>query len=202
MTDEYHIRRAGDVLHAERLPRSVLDRIRSQQPEIFAAQYQQAPVPPGGLMIKREWVRRYDEPPARTSSSQVIQSWDTASKTGGESDWSVCTTWLYHENKYYLIDVLRGRFDFPTLRERAIAYARAHKADKILIEDTGVGTALVAELASGRALGHRDQAGTRQADPHVDPIREIREWPGVFPQPSAMARGPGGRAVRFSDGTP
>jgi hypothetical protein len=97
--DQYHLRRAGDLLHAERLPRSLLDSIRSQQPEIFAAQYQQAPVPPGGLMIKREWVRRYDEPPVRTSSSQVIQSWDTATKAGGENDWSVCTTWLYHDKK-------------------------------------------------------------------------------------------------------
>jgi predicted phage terminase large subunit-like protein len=145
--DQYHLRRAGDLLHAERLPRSLLDSIRSQQPEIFAAQYQQAPVPPGGLMIKREWVRRYDEPPVRTSSSQVIQSWDTATKAGGENDWSVCTTWLYHDKKYYLIDVQRGRFDFPTLRERASVYARAHKVNKILIEDAGVGAALVAELA-------------------------------------------------------
>jgi predicted phage terminase large subunit-like protein len=133
--------------HAERLPRSVLDPIRSQQAAIFAAQYQQAPVPPGGLMIKREWVRRCDEPPARTSSSQIVQSWDTASTTGSESDFSACTTWLIRENDYYLIDVLRGRFDFATLRERAIAYARAHKVNKVLIEATELGRALVTELA-------------------------------------------------------
>jgi hypothetical protein len=43
---------------------------------------------------------------------------------------------------------LRGRFDFPTLRERAIAYARAHKVNKVLIEVTELGRALVTELAS------------------------------------------------------
>ena len=48
--------------------------------------------------------------------------------------------------RIYLIDLLRGRFDYPTLKARAISYAGAHKADKILIEDTGVGTALVTEL--------------------------------------------------------
>jgi predicted phage terminase large subunit-like protein len=145
--EEYHIRRVGDLLHAEREPRSVLDSLRSQLgPDTFAAQYQQAPVPPGGMMIKREWIRRYDEPPDRTSSSQVIQSWDTASKAGEQNDWSVCTVWLCHEKKYYLIDVLRDRFDYPTMRARASAFARTHKANKVLIEDAGVGTALVAEL--------------------------------------------------------
>ena len=76
----------------------------------------------------------------------MIQSWDTASKEGGQNDWSVCTTWLVHEKKFYLVDVLRGRFDYPTLRSRAIAHAEAHKPHKIIIEDAGVGTALVAEL--------------------------------------------------------
>ena len=42
--------------------------------------------------------------------------------------------------------MLRGRFDYPTLKARAIAHAGTHKPNTILIEDTGVGTALVAEL--------------------------------------------------------
>ena len=113
---QIHFRRAGDVLHPEREPREVLELLRAQLgAEIFAAQYQQQPVPPGGAMIKRAWVRRYDQLP---KSGQVIQSWDVANKQGEENDYSVCTTWLVHENKYYLIDVLRGRFDFPTLRTK------------------------------------------------------------------------------------
>jgi predicted phage terminase large subunit-like protein len=145
--DSYHVRRAGDLLHAEREPTSVLDSLRSQLgSDTFAAQYQQEPVPPGGAMIKRAWVRRYDQLPTFDSSSQVIQSWDTASKEGGENDFSVCTTWLIQANKYYLIDVMRGRFDYPTLRARAAAHARTHRANRVLIEDTGVGTALIVEL--------------------------------------------------------
>ena len=65
---------------------------------------------------------------------------------GGQNDWSVCTTWLRHGNKYYLLDVLRGRFDYPTLKAQAILHARLHMPGKILIEDTGVGTALLTEL--------------------------------------------------------
>jgi predicted phage terminase large subunit-like protein len=144
---EYHTRHVGDVLHAAREPRSVLDQILSDiGSDTFAAQFQQSPVPPGGVMIKREWIRPYDCLPARSSSSPLIQSWDVASTTGNESDFSVCTTWLVHDKIYYLINVLRGRFDYPTLKAQAITIAGPYTPDKILIEDMGVGTALLAEL--------------------------------------------------------
>ena len=44
------------------------------------------------------------------------------------------------------MDVLRGRFDYPTLRARVLSHAAMYRPNKILIEDTGVGTALLAEL--------------------------------------------------------
>ena len=42
--------------------------------------------------------------------------------------------------------VLRGRFDYPTLKAQAIAHAGAYKPHTILVENAGVGTALIAEL--------------------------------------------------------
>ena len=141
-----HFRRAGDVLHPEREPREVLESLRAQLgPEIYAAQYQQQPVPPGGGMIKRAWLRYYEQLP---KSGVIIQSWDVANKQGEENDYTVCTTWLVHENRYYLIDVLRGRFDFPTLRTLVTEQAQLHKATRVLIEDAGFGTALIQELKS------------------------------------------------------
>jgi predicted phage terminase large subunit-like protein len=143
----YHFRKEGDLLHPEREPMSVLNSIRAQLgSDVFAAQYQQNPVPSGGNMVKRHWVRRYDDVPNRTPPTHVLQSWDTASKEGGQNDWSVCTTWYVVDGKFYLVDVLRGRFDYPTLKARAIAHAQLHRPTKILIEDTGVGTALVPEI--------------------------------------------------------
>jgi predicted phage terminase large subunit-like protein len=140
---QFHYRRAGDVLHPERVSRDDLEKLRAQLgAEIFAAQHQQQPVPPGGAMIKRAWLRRYDQLP---KSGQIIQSWDVANKQGEENDYSVCTTWLVHDNRY-LIDVLRGRFDFPTLRRKVSEQAKLHKASQVLIEDAGFGTALIQEL--------------------------------------------------------
>ena len=144
---EYYARRADEVLHPEREPKSVLDNLKMELgSENFAAQYQQRPIPPTGAMIKREWVKRYDRLPIRNASSYVLQSWDTAIKAGAEHSFSACTTWLVHEGGYYLVDSLRGRFDFPTLKARAIAHAQKHRPNKILIEDAAVGQALADEL--------------------------------------------------------
>jgi predicted phage terminase large subunit-like protein len=97
-------------------------------------------------MIKRAWIRRYVREPQRTPLSRIVQSWDTAAKAGAENDWSVCSTWHIENNVYSLIDVVRGRYDFPTLRAQALALAGRHQPTSILIEDVGAGTALIQEL--------------------------------------------------------
>ena len=148
----FHRRRAGEALHPGREPIEALEKHRRESiPEYFAAQYQQTPVPPGGAMIKKEWFRYYDRLPERTYKAKVIQSWDTAAKAGVQNDYSVCTTWLLVDGHYYLMDLIRGRFEYPQLRGTAIAQAQRHKPHVILIEDTSSGTALAQEL---RKAGH------------------------------------------------
>jgi hypothetical protein len=149
--DKFYHFRAGDLLQPDRMPRAELEDRRALDPETFAAHYQQQPLPPGGLIIQRSWLRFYDVLPPRNASSVLLQSWDTANKISGANDWSVCTTWLIQEGNYYLIDVLRERLDYPSLRERAIAHARAYRADKIVVEETGIGAGLIQELQKASA---------------------------------------------------
>jgi predicted phage terminase large subunit-like protein len=147
-----HTRAPDEVLWPRREPHNVLDKYRGLLgSEIFAAQYLQEPMPPGGAMIKRAWICRYSTPPARKDYPRIFQSWDTASKGGPDNDWSVCTTWQLHEKQYYLLHVERRRFDYPELKKRAIALADQYRPMHIFIEDTGTGTALIQELkAAGR----------------------------------------------------
>ena len=143
----YHQRQEGEPLNPKVEDTSDLDAVRLQVgSDIFAAQYLQRPVPPEGAMIKKGWVNRYDQLPIRNASSYVSQSWDTAVKSGGEHDFSVCVTTLVQDHNYYVIDVLRERIDYPTLRERAKSLAQKYSPNQILIEDSGVGSALVTEL--------------------------------------------------------
>ena len=144
--NSFYSRSEGEVLHKSREPIEILESLKGELGSYtFAAQYQQRPIPPGGGSIKATWIRRYATLP-EGDSTQVILSLDTASKDGCENDWSVCTAWLLQEEKYYLIDVMRIRADYPTLKERINSFTKVHKPTKILIEDCGVGTALIAEL--------------------------------------------------------
>ena len=103
-------------------------------------------------MIKRAWLRYYDKLSERTYRTKIIQSWDTAAKDGAQNDWSVCTTWLLHDKNYYLLDLVRGRFDYPTLRRTALALAERYDPHTILIEDASTGIALAQEL---KQIQHR-----------------------------------------------
>jgi predicted phage terminase large subunit-like protein len=145
---QFYDRIAGEALHPEYESLKTLQRLREQMgADLFNAQYQQAPVPPGGAMIKREWLRYYDKLPERTYRSKIIQSWDTAAKDGAQNDWSVCTTWFLHDKSYYLLDLVRGRFNYPTLLKTALALAQRFDPRTILIEDASTGIALAQELS-------------------------------------------------------
>ncbi len=141
-------RRAGEALHQNYESLETLKKLRDEMgSEPFNAQYQQAPVPTGGAMIHRRWLRYYDTAPECKYPNKVIQSWDCAGKDGAQNSWSVCTTWLIVEKRdYYLLDVTRGRYEYPKLRQTALALAERFEPTAILIEDTSAGIALAQEL--------------------------------------------------------
>jgi predicted phage terminase large subunit-like protein len=145
--NEFHLRRAGEALHPQLESLASLLQLQSQiGSDVFAAQYQQCPVPPGGAMIRREWLRYFDVLPEQTYRTKIIQSWDTAAKDGAQNDWSVCTTWIVVDDHYYLIDLVRGRYDYPRLKAIAIELAKKYRPRHVLIEDASTGTALAQEL--------------------------------------------------------
>jgi predicted phage terminase large subunit-like protein len=147
-------RKAGEVPEPKRESKATLDGIRRTIGEYnFASQYQQTPVPVGGAIVKTEWLRYYSPSELPTGFTCVLQSWDTANKSGELNDFSVCTTWGAIRQRYYLLNVFRRRLDFPEL-ERAVAeHARQHKASKILIEDKASGTQLIQSLKAQGVWG-------------------------------------------------
>jgi predicted phage terminase large subunit-like protein len=149
-----HSRKSGDALSPEREPLYVLDALKLQLgSDAFSAQYQQMPVPPGGAMIKRHWIVRYKELPPVSERVLVMQSWDTANKGGPQNDWSVCTTWVVaRKMRWYLVDVWRGRVDYPGLKSTVESHAKQWNARRVLVEDAGSGTMLIQELR-GRVSG-------------------------------------------------
>jgi predicted phage terminase large subunit-like protein len=140
-------RETGDVLHPERESAATLTHIRETIGEYnFSAQYQQNPTPVGGAIVKTTWLQYYgpDQYPERFS--QTLQSWDTANKATELSDYSVCTTWGVHQNRYYLLDVFRQRLNYPDLKRHVQELANHHRPNKILVEDKASGTQLIQDL--------------------------------------------------------
>lgn len=143
--DHVYLRHAGEVLHEEREPRDILEQMRRSQGSLtFSAQYQQAPVPPEGNIVKREWLRFYQQVPAKFDL--IIASWDTASTLSESSDYSVGTVWGAKGLDFYLLDRVRGRFEVPELRREVLGLSQRWKADQTIIEDTDIGRAITQDL--------------------------------------------------------
>jgi predicted phage terminase large subunit-like protein len=145
--DRFYQRREGCVLHPERQSLKNLEILRGEDPYVFAAQYQQTPVPIQGNYVKKDWFRYYDEPP---TSGLVVQSWDTATKTGVGNDYSVGITARYHNKRYYILDVFRERVDFVGLRAALSARCQTYRPDRLLIEDAASGQQLIQILRRDR----------------------------------------------------
>jgi len=168
-------RKIGDVLHPERESLETLMQIRDNIGEYpFTGQYQQAPVPLGGGLIKNEWIHSYEPHELPSSFELLVQSWDTASKTNQFSDYSVCVTLGLKNKMIYVLDLWRGRVDFPALKTQAIVKAHQFKPHHILVEDASSGIQLVQELK------HQQIYSVKPIRPEKDKITRIFAQTAVF----------------------
>lgn len=145
-----HFRTMGELLDPVRLPLNYLIAREKQMGSIaYQAQYEQSPVPAEGNTIKRDWLCHYRSPPP-VDTGRIVQSLDTAQKTDPAHDFSVLTTWLWVGDKYYLLDVRRGKFVYPDLKAMVIAQYDRYRPERILIENAGCGISLVQDLKRDR----------------------------------------------------
>lgn len=173
---EFDYRRPlGECLHPQREDAAMLARVKHEMGSYaFAAQYQQQPLTVTGGMVKPEWLGRYaqwsefrvqnseeDSQPSKARREaggygglppSIIQSWDTAIKTGANNDPSVCITFAQGEGQHYVLDVLRERLEYPQLRRKMIELAEKWKPQAILVEDKASGQSLLQDLRQNTPL--------------------------------------------------
>lgn len=141
---------SGQALWPERYSLEALESIRTTIGSAsFASLYQGAPEIEGGNIVRREWWQYYRE---RPQCPRIVHSWDTAYKGGAGDDWSVCTVWGEADTGYYLIDLWRGRVEFPELKRQAVALNDRDRPAAILVEDAASGQSLIQELRRGTSL--------------------------------------------------
>jgi len=140
-------RKEGEILHPALLPASSLETLRQTMTEYnFAAQYQQDPQPPSGLIVRRDWLTFYAETEKPERFDQIVQSWDTATKATELAHYSACTTWGVKGPYMYLLDVFRRKMEFPELKRMVRELASLWEADIVLVEDKSSGTQVIQEL--------------------------------------------------------
>jgi predicted phage terminase large subunit-like protein len=141
------VRPCGAALQEAREGVALLGQIRRTIGEYnFAGQYQQAPAPLGGGLVKPAWFARYRADALPPKFERIVQSWDTANKATELADFSVCTRWGISGRHLYLLDVVRERFDYPELKRRVKDEHDRWRPDVVLIEDRASGTQLIQEL--------------------------------------------------------
>ena len=134
----------GEILHENREGIEEINRAKQELGSYaFAAQYLQNPVILKGGMVEIDWFKRYDNAPQNT---KIMQSWDTAIKTGNNNDVSVCTIWTESENGYYLIDVFAKKMEYPELKRCVVSLAEKWLAEVVIIEDKASGQSLIQDL--------------------------------------------------------
>ena len=129
-----------------------LDKVKATLPvKKWNAQFMQAPTSEEGALIKREWWRQYNDeyiPPLQ----HVIQSYDTAFLKKESADFSAITTWgMFYPNQdsplnLILLDAIKGRYEFPELRRRALQQYKYWQPETVIIEAKASGLPLTYEL--------------------------------------------------------
>jgi len=142
-----HIREKGDLLHPAHEPAEVLRELKkSMGSMLFSAQYQQAPEPPGGKIIKRKMLKYYSAVEQRPTDRLVL-SWDIALSEKEEADYSACVVLLNRGDSYFVFDVIRGKFPFNKLVDKIIEVKERYgKAASLVIEDSGISYGLIQAL--------------------------------------------------------
>jgi predicted phage terminase large subunit-like protein len=143
-----HVRKPGDILDPTREPREVLEQAKRDLGSTnFEAQYQQQPVPEDGGLFDWAWFQTFAVAPRPTAGDILVISWDTAMKDKEVNDYSVGIVALIKPNRWiYILDVIRVRLNFASLRTRIIDEAQKWPNAMTLIEDAGSGTILLSDL--------------------------------------------------------
>jgi predicted phage terminase large subunit-like protein len=141
---------SGESFWPEQFPIEDLKRKEVSSPYVYAGQYLQRPAPIGGGIFKDEWWQYYSaEPDFKWRGIYA----DTAMKTKEQNDYSVFQCWgVTANNKIYLIDMIRGKWEAPELLAQGRAFYNKHRQDNngtlrhMKVEDKASGTGLIQTL--------------------------------------------------------
>jgi predicted phage terminase large subunit-like protein len=162
-------RATGEALWPSRHSREKALALKRNSERTFAAMIQQRPSPAEGDIIRKEWIRIYEE---RPRFEKVVQSWDCAFEGGERNDYVACTVWGKTGSRAYLLYMTRGKWDMSeTIANIRRVSALFPESSEKYIERKANGPAMVNLL-------QREIPGLIPID--VSDSKEMRAWACSF----------------------
>jgi predicted phage terminase large subunit-like protein len=180
------------ALWPERFPLEALKRREKINPREFAALYQQTPYIAGGNLFRQEWWQTTpDDITADIERGEfakhfvaIVVSADTAFKTKESNDYSVITIGgLTASGDIHILNVMRGRWEYPDLRQRLIAtnaLLRGKGLRGLYIEDKASGQSLIQDLRRETGLAVIPHKVTHDKSSRANLVTPLIEGGRVF----------------------
>lgn len=196
-------REPGEFMESarRRTLRDWLKKMREVGSRVWNALYQGRPSPVEGGILKRDWWQRYDQAPwvehedgRRTvvGYDELLMSWDMAFKDTDSSDYVVGQVWMRRGADAYLLEQVRGRWDFvETCNQFEQLAARWPQAVLKLVEDKANGPAVIASLRNRIAgIVPEEPQGSKEARARA--VSPLVEAGNVYVPAPALAPWVGG----------
>jgi len=144
---------SGEPCWPEFWSKHELEQVKASVPPYkWNAQYQQNPTAEELSILKREWWKKWTKKEV-PNLQYVIQSYDTAFSKKETADYSAITTWgVFYPQEIggspalILLDVKKGRWDFPELKVIAQEQYNFWEPETVIIEAKATGMPLTHEL--------------------------------------------------------
>lgn len=134
------ISKEGKALWPEKFDLDYLLDIKENKFRVFQTQYQQEPFPEEGNIIKEHWIKRFSVEPVVHNK---LLSLDLSFKGGKSSDFVVGGILSKNKGNIYLLDMIRGQYDFVETMFHVKQLLKKHPdCYSIVIEDAANGAAL------------------------------------------------------------
>lgn len=150
-------RKLGEALWPEKHDLGRLEAIRNAKPWNFQSQYQQDPLPDGGVIFHASDFRHWAMIP--DADGEWLSSWDCASSNGNDGDrhsYTVGQIWFrpWSQGKIYLVQQIRSQMRMNELLSEFRRLEKQYpKCRRHLIESGGFGRGVAQYLGDNGVLG-------------------------------------------------
>ena len=139
-------RKKGELLRPDAFTKQDIRRLRDSKQPGFETLQQQNPGGQDRLRIKAEFFPAFSPADLRMSHAPVVLSIEPGQKGGPSNSYSVIQAWAPNGGAHWLFDQWREQATYPELRSQVRLFIRKYRPSAVLIEDTGQGPSLRAEI--------------------------------------------------------